>query len=181
MSVLSKDRCGDFWVDETKTHQRLATSCIQLMSQTLKKDICNMHAPGTQASQVESSRLQEYLPPEVQYACLYWVQHLQKSDSQINGNEETHQFLQAHLLHWLEALGWIGKTSEGIQAILALEAHFSAIESQSDLPYTIDQLLNMRPFNCTVQPLCSICVSTITEEGGGFIEEVEEEADAHMD
>ncbi len=81
-----------------------------------------MHGPGIQASQVKSSRLQACLPPEVQYACLYWVQHLQRSDSQVRDGEEIYQFLQAHLLHWLEALGWMGKTSEGIQAILSLEA-----------------------------------------------------------
>jgi hypothetical protein len=74
--LLSKDRCRDFWVDEKDAHQILATGCIQLMSQTLKKDICGMHAPGSQASQVESSRPQKCLPPEVQYVCLYWVQHL---------------------------------------------------------------------------------------------------------
>ncbi|KAH9203212.1 hypothetical protein DL95DRAFT_399572, partial [Leptodontidium sp. 2 PMI_412] len=127
--LLHKDRCGDFWVDEKVAHQILAAGCIQLMSQTLKKDICEMHAPGSQASQVESSRLQESLPPEVQYACLYWVQHLQRTGYQVLDGEEAHRFLQAHLLHWLEALGWIGKTSEGIQAILALEAHVSATES----------------------------------------------------
>ena len=121
--LLNKDRCGDFWVDEKEAHQILATSCIQLMSQTLKKDICEMHAPGSQASQVESSRIEKCLPPEVQYACLYWVQHLQRSGSQACDSEEAHRFLQAHLLHWLEALGWMGKTSEGIQAILSLEAH----------------------------------------------------------
>ncbi|CZR68823.1 related to WD40-repeat protein (notchless protein) [Phialocephala subalpina] len=121
--LLNKDRCGDFWVDEKKAHQILATSCIQLMSQTLKKDICEMHTPSSQASQVKSSRLQKYLPPEVQYACLYWVQHLQRSSSQDHDGEEAHQFLQDHLLHWLEALGWMGKTSEGIQAILSLEAY----------------------------------------------------------
>ena len=63
------------------------------------------------------------LPPEVQYACLYWVQHLQRGGSQVCDGEEAHRFLQAHLLHWLEALGWMGKASEGIQAILSLEAH----------------------------------------------------------
>ena len=84
-----------------------------------------MHAPGSQASQVESSWIEKCLPPEVQYACLYWVQHLQMSGSQAYDGEETHRFLQAHLLHWLEALGWIGKISEGIQAILSLEAHVS--------------------------------------------------------
>jgi hypothetical protein len=121
--LLNKDRCGDFWVDEKEAHQLLATRCIQLMFQTLKKDICEMHAPGSQASQVESSRIQKCLPPEVQYSCLYWVQHLQRSGSQINDNGETHRFLQAHLLHWLEALGWMGKTSEGIEAILSLDAY----------------------------------------------------------
>ena len=121
--LLNKDRCGDFWVDEKKAHQILAAGCIQLMSQTLKKDICEMHAPGSQTSQVENWWIEKCLPPEVQYACLYWVQHLQRSGSQVHDGKEAHQFLQAYLLHWLEALGWIGKASEGIQAILSLEAY----------------------------------------------------------
>ena len=53
--------------------------------------------------------------------CLYWIQHLQKSDAQLYDSGQVYQFLQVHL-HWLEALGWIGKTSEGILAILSLEA-----------------------------------------------------------
>jgi len=121
--LLSKDRCGDFWADEKEVHQVLASSCMQLMFQTLKKDICEMHAPGSQASQVESSRIQKFLPPEVQYACLYWVQHLQKSCSPAYDGEVAHRFLQTHLLHWLEALGWMGKITEGIQAIISLEDH----------------------------------------------------------
>jgi hypothetical protein len=121
--LLNKDRCGDFWVDEKKAHQMLAAGCIQLMSQTLKKDICEMHAPGSQASQVESTWIEKCLPPEVQYACLYWVQHLQRSGSQIQDGGKVHRFLQAHLLHWLEALGWMHKTSEAIQAILSFESY----------------------------------------------------------
>jgi hypothetical protein len=121
--LLNKDRCGDFWMEEKDAHQLLATGCIQLMSQTLKKDICEMHTPGSLVTQLESSHLKRFLTLEVQYACLYWVQHLQKSSAQPYDNCEVHQFLQAHLLHWLEALAWIGKTSEGILAILSLEAY----------------------------------------------------------
>jgi hypothetical protein len=44
--LLNKDRCGEFWVDEKEAHQKLAARCIQLMSQTLKKDICELYAPG---------------------------------------------------------------------------------------------------------------------------------------
>ena len=95
------------------------------MSTSLKQDICSLNAPGMLISDVESSRVERSLPPGVQYACLYWIQHLQKSDAQLYDNDQVHQFLQVHLLHWLEALGWIGKTSEGIRAILSLETQIT--------------------------------------------------------
>ena len=47
---------------------------------------------------------------------------LQKSDAQLCDEDQVHQFLQVHLLHWLEALGWMAKTSEGNLAIFSLEA-----------------------------------------------------------
>jgi hypothetical protein len=36
-----------------------------------------------------------------------------------------YQFLREHLLHWLEALGWMQKVSEGIHAIISLESMIS--------------------------------------------------------
>jgi hypothetical protein len=103
------------------------------MSTSLKQDVCGQEAPGTLVADIESSRLEKCLPPEVRYACLYWIQHLQKSNAQLYDNDKIHQFLQVHLLHWLEALGWIGKTSEGILAILSLEAQIRVSLSLSDI------------------------------------------------
>jgi hypothetical protein len=122
--LLKKERCGDlnFQVDEKQAHRTLADDCIRLMSNSLKQDVCGQEAPGTLVADVESSRLEQCLPPEVRYACLYWVQHLQKSGIRLYDNEQVHHFLQVHLLHWLEALGWMGKTSEGILAITSLES-----------------------------------------------------------
>jgi hypothetical protein len=93
------------------------------MSKTLKRNIYSIDAPGMLVTNMDSSQIEEYLPPEVQYPCLYWVQHLQKSGAQPCDNDQVHQFLHVHLLHWLEALGWMGKTLKGIQAIFSLEAH----------------------------------------------------------
>jgi hypothetical protein len=120
--LLDQERCMDlrFGIDEKQTHQALVTECIRLMSY-LKKDICGQEAPGTLIVNVESCRIEQHLPLEVRYACLYWVQHQQRSGSKAYDGEGAHQFLQTHLLHWLEALGWMSKTSEGIQAILSLE------------------------------------------------------------
>ena len=122
--VLDNLKCSDpqFWVDEKQAHQMLAKSCIELMSTSLRKDICGLRAPGVLVADIASTRIEQCLPPEVRYACLYWIQHLQRGNAQLHDNHQVYQFLQAHLLHWLEALGWIGKTSEGILAVNSLEA-----------------------------------------------------------
>jgi hypothetical protein len=122
--LLDKSRCGDsnFWVDETQTHKTLAASCMRLMSASLKQDICELNTPSVLVAEVESGRVGQCLPPEVQYACLYWIEHLQKSGIRLRDNDQVHQFLQTHFLHWLETLSWMRRISEGILAISSLES-----------------------------------------------------------
>lgn len=93
------------------------------MSNSLSQDVWGQEALGILVADIESSRIEQCIPPEVKYACLYWIRHLQRSNAQLCDNDEVYQFLQAHLLHWLKALGWMGKASEGILAISSLEAH----------------------------------------------------------
>lgn len=122
--LLNKNRYreSNFWVDDKQAHQTLANRCIQLMSTSLTRDMCGVTLPGTLVTDIEYGRIEKCLPPEVRYACLYWVQHLQKSGAQLYDNDDVYQFLQAHLLHWLEALSWMRKISEGILAITSLES-----------------------------------------------------------
>ena len=121
--LLDKTRCDDshFCVDEKQTHQALAERCIQLMSTSLKRDICGLEAPGVLVTEVESSRVEQSLPPEVQYACLYWIQHLQRSGTQFYDNDRFHKFLREHLLHWLEALSLMRSFSMAVVIIRKLE------------------------------------------------------------
>jgi hypothetical protein len=91
------------------------------MSNYLKEDICGVADPGTLAIDMEN-QVDQHLPPELQYACLYWVRHLQNSRDKLHDDDQVHQFLQVHLLHWLEALSWMRKMSEGILAITSLES-----------------------------------------------------------
>ena len=75
--LLSPQRCRDphFWVDEKNAHEALANHCIQLMSQKLnKKDLCGLGDPGAKAAEVPPDKIQHCLPPELQYACEYWVE-----------------------------------------------------------------------------------------------------------
>lgn len=122
--LLSSQRCHDvrFWVDEKKVHEDLAKSCIQVMFSSLKRDICGLHAPGTLVSAVERSKIEQCLLPDLQYACCYFVQHLQRSEICLVDDCEVHKFLQKHLLHWLEALSLIGKASDSIQMVADIES-----------------------------------------------------------
>jgi hypothetical protein len=103
------------------------------MSIYLKQDICGVNSPGRLTTDLNSSQVDQRLHSEIQYACLYWVQHLQKSGAQLQGNDQVHQFLQKHLLQWLEALGWMRKVSEGIYAITSLEAITAVSQFSSSL------------------------------------------------
>jgi hypothetical protein len=138
--LLDEKRCADsnFWVDEKQAHQVLADSCIRLMSTSLKVNICELDIPGALVSEVESSRVEQCLPPEVQYACLYWVQHLEESGVRLHDVDRVYQFLQTHFLYWLEALSWIQKLSEGIQAINLLESIVLVSLFQLVTNYTTD-------------------------------------------
>ncbi|PVH68302.1 hypothetical protein DL98DRAFT_631910 [Cadophora sp. DSE1049] len=124
-----KREINPFWVEEKQVHQRIATRCIRLLYSSLKQDIRGLETPGALVTDVASNRVDQYLPLEVKYACLYWIQHLQRSGAQLRDSGQVHQFLEVHLLHWLEALGWIGKTSEGILAIYSLESLIPANRS----------------------------------------------------
>jgi hypothetical protein len=46
-----------------------------------------------------------------------------------------HRFLREHLLHWVEALGWIGESSEGIRAIASLASMVNVSYVLSPLEY----------------------------------------------
>ncbi|KAH0538628.1 hypothetical protein FGG08_004765, partial [Glutinoglossum americanum] len=130
-----KRKTNPFWIDEKQTHRNLADRCIRVMS-TLERDVCGLErdvrgvrAPGVLTNDIDNSRVEQYLSPEVQYACLYWVQHLHQGDAQLHDNSQVYKFLKERLLYWFEALGWMCKISEGILAIALLESMIAADES----------------------------------------------------
>jgi hypothetical protein len=92
------------------------------MFNCLRRDICGLHAPGTFANAVESSRIEQYLSPDLQYACCYWVQHLQRSEARLVDNCQIYKFLEKHFLYWLEALSLIRKMSEGVLMVKVLQS-----------------------------------------------------------
>lgn len=80
-------------------------------------DACNLRRPGISRSEISEQIISTALPPDVKYACRYWVHHWNGSKLGIRDDDIVHRFLSKHLLHWLEALGIIGRIRESINMV----------------------------------------------------------------
>jgi hypothetical protein len=65
-------------------HKIVAIKCLKLMSDSLKENICDLKSPKTLRAEIDRKTINVNLPAEVQYACSYWVYHLEQSGSQIS-------------------------------------------------------------------------------------------------
>jgi hypothetical protein len=128
--LLDSQRCQDSYItiDEGKTHETLFEHCLQTMSKTLMRDICDLKMPGARGKDLHSDKIDFHLPKDVQYACCYWVGHLERMnpdrriESGLHDGGKIHDFLKTHVLHWLEALSLMGKVLEGKVMIFKLES-----------------------------------------------------------
>ncbi|KAL7919421.1 WD40 repeat-like protein [Trichoderma austrokoningii] len=136
-------------------HHDIFSRSIQALSQSLRRDIYKLCHPGA-LPLVPSP---DPLAP-LQYACVYWVDHLR--DTAINSagktvlqaslhNEGTvHSFLKFYLLCWLEALCLMGKLSEGILAIRTLKALTTQDRGQLHM-FTSDALQVVLMFRSAIE------------------------------
>ena len=77
---LSDGKRNDIFISgQGNEHANTVGLCLEIMSGTLKKDICNLMMPGTRLTDIDESRIGARIPFHAQYACLYWVGHLQQA------------------------------------------------------------------------------------------------------
>ena len=108
-----------------KEHEHAITArlCLGIMSDTLKKDICDFGMPGICVGDFDETMIENHLPLYTQYACLYWVDHLQQAGPHeqeplaLSRDCSVYAFFQRHFLHWLEALSLMDKMSEAVLVI----------------------------------------------------------------
>ncbi|KAI4841987.1 WD40 repeat-like protein [Aureobasidium sp. EXF-8845] len=121
--LAADDEGGKFWINEAQAHKQLAGHCLRLLrGGTLMEDVCRIDAPGTRRAAISQAIIAKHLPGEVAYACSYWVQHISTSGERLKDDGVVHQFLKNHLLHWIEALSWLGKASDVIHSLGSLRA-----------------------------------------------------------
>jgi hypothetical protein len=111
----------DFWIDEKLVHLNLAKNCLRIMRLHLREDICDLKHPGSHRSIITTERIRKHVPIELEYACLYWVQHITAKRCRSDTAEKIHSFLKEHFLHWIEVISLIGRYTEGVPLLTRLQ------------------------------------------------------------
>jgi hypothetical protein len=93
------ERCGDKpWSINLERHNKeLALRCINLLDKELRENICDMTLPYLSQKHT--------LPEAISYACKFWIEHVclisTVEDDILN---KIYNFLDKHLLHWMEVM-----------------------------------------------------------------------------
>ena len=122
--LMDPGRCKAerFFIDPLVHHQEIFFSCLNLMKERLKRNICNL---GDYASlnKVEDLpiRCQIHIGDALGYACQFWAKHLAEVPSNGPGVGEVHkainEFFITHLLYWVEVLSLMGILDVGVYTL----------------------------------------------------------------
>ncbi|KAK3998077.1 WD40-repeat-containing domain protein [Cladorrhinum sp. PSN332] len=161
--LLDKERSTglDFSVDEKEAHAELAEGCLRLMTKMLKRDICGLGSPGTLVKDVDPDRTGECIPNELQYACLYWVQHYRQSGKVVSDGDEVHLFFQEYFLYWVEAICLMGKSAEMGAIIRLYHSMLEPDQNRCQMPFVKDTRRFLFTFQNIIKlaPLQTYCAA----------------------
>ena len=122
--LMDPGRCQDtrFFVDPSIHHTEMLLSCLNLMEERLKRNICNLD-DYVVLSDVDdlSARRKEYIGDGLEYACEFWTKHLVESPNSGCDAERVQEaidrFFITHLLFWIEVLAIMGRLDVSVHSI----------------------------------------------------------------
>ena len=134
--LTDPERCEDtrFFVEPTTHHAEILLSCLNLMKERLRKNICNLDNYAV-LSEVEdlSTRRKNHIGDILEYTCCFWTKHLLMIPSDSPRIEEVREainkFFTTHLLCWVEVLILTGNLDVGVYAVNDVEQWYGLVSA----------------------------------------------------
>ena len=131
--VMDQIRCTDpqFFIDPPIHHADILFSCLNLMREGLRKNICGLddHAILSEIKDLSSRR--DHIGDALEYACCFWTKHLLRIPSSSLGIKEVQEtvdkFFTTCLLFWIEVLSLVGKLDIGIYALNDIQQWYTLV------------------------------------------------------
>ena len=132
--LIDPDRCKNenFLVKPSIHHPEILLSCLRLMKEKLKRNICDLDDYAILGEVEEfSDQKKNSIGDALEYACQFWTKHLlgvpSNSPCTQEVQREIDQFFTTHLLHWIEVLVVVGGVDVGVHAINDIEQWYTEV------------------------------------------------------
>ncbi len=122
--LTNKQKSGkSFCVVLRDAHRQLAYSCLGLLLNDLKFNICNLETSYLANKDVTdlNFRVEKHVPPALLYACCFWDDHLEHIGFETDLFVKLRSFFEKKLLFWLEALSLTSNVGLASAACSALK------------------------------------------------------------
>jgi len=138
--LTDPERCTNpqFFVDPSVHHRDVLLSCLNVMENGLKRNICNLdnYAVLSEVKDLPTSKT-TYIGDALEYACHFWTKHLAKVPSSGYGVEEVHKaidkFFKTGFLFWIEVLILTGNLDIGVYALNDIEQWYTLVSDVQSL------------------------------------------------
>ena len=132
--LMDPERCTDhrFFIDPLVYHTEIMLSCLRVMNERLKKDICEL---GDYASLSDvkdlSTQRKAYIWDVLGYACHFRTHHPIGAATSGPGIENVYKaidkFFTTNLLSWIEVLSLMGILDVGIHALNNIQQWYTLV------------------------------------------------------
>ena len=132
--LMDPIRCKDkrFLVEPAVHHTEILLSCLRLMRERLKKNICKLD-DYTILSEVDDLPVcqKDYIGDALEYACHFWTKHLLEVPSNSSHvkevQEEIDKFFTTCFLYWIEVLSLTGNLNVGVYAFKNIQQWYMLV------------------------------------------------------
>ena len=122
--LMDPERCKDkrFFVDPSVHHRKLLLSCLDLMRERLRRNICNLDDYAV-LSKVKDlpTYLKTHIGDALGYSCQFWTRHLVQIPSSSHNMEGVYKeidgFFTTCFPFWIEVLSLTGNLDVGVYAL----------------------------------------------------------------
>ena len=134
--LTDSERCKDkqFLVEPMVCHAQIVFSCLGLMKERLRKNICNLDDYAVLSEVADLSTCQkEHIGDALEYACCFWTKHLLRIPSSGSDIEEVQKaietFFTTCLPWWIEVLALTGNLGIGVYAMNDVEEWYGSVST----------------------------------------------------
>jgi len=135
--ITDPTRCSDprFYISPDY-HTELAIRCLELMGESLKKNMCSIpnYALNSEVEDLPKRVEESGIRGALEYACRSWYKHLITTTHRTaDVVSALRDFLEGKFIFWLEVLSVLGATGDAVRALTATTKWLNEVCSERGL------------------------------------------------